>query len=165
MNLLVSQGPQQPGTGLARVVTPAACDPALVGKSTDDLGASAVVKVLADLLTRDGVSDVSTRLGGDGTTGSVWLGGGCGTWDDGSPVPSSAVQETAASGRKRLLVEGGDEWEVPLDHHHPPKQRHQSRQIETHYLKLWYRVGWGPRSDSSSTTMLPCGQPGGAGVV
>ena len=79
------------------MVTLAACDPALVGKSTVDLGASAVVKVPADLLTRDGVSDVSTRLGGDGATGSVWLGGGCGTWGDGSPVLSSAVQETAAS--------------------------------------------------------------------
>ena len=29
------------------------------------------------------MSDMSTRLGGGGATGSVWSGGGCGTWSDG----------------------------------------------------------------------------------
>ena len=65
------------------MAAPAACNPALVGKSKVDSGASAVVKASADLLTRDGVSDMSTRLGGGGTTGSIWLGGGCATWGDG----------------------------------------------------------------------------------
>ena len=65
------------------MATPAACDPALVGKSKVDSGASAVVKASADLLTREGVSDMSTRLGGGGTTGSIWSGGGCTTWGDG----------------------------------------------------------------------------------
>ena len=62
---------------------PAACDPALVGKCAVDLGASAVIKAPADLLTSGGVTDMPTRLGGGGATGSVRLGGGCGTWGDG----------------------------------------------------------------------------------
>ena len=65
------------------MVTPTTCDPALVGKCTADSGASAVVKAPADLLTRDGVSDMSARLGGGGATGSVWLGGGGGACGDG----------------------------------------------------------------------------------
>ena len=52
------------GTGLARMVSTAACDPAFVGECTVGTDAVAVIVPPTDLLPRGGESGVPTELGG-----------------------------------------------------------------------------------------------------